>query len=175
MIIYRITNTVNGHFYIGKTTLTIEERFKKHYYNHKTLQTHLYRAMRKYGFDSFIIEELASNVKHLDEEETKYIAELNPHYNMTSGGDGGDTSSSPNFIKAMKEYHAKRTPESYATYGMLGKTSPIKGKKIVDSKCKPVSCDGLIFESIELAQDHFKGISVRKRLASDKYPNFYRL
>ena len=172
MIIYRITNTVNGHFYIGKTTLSIEKRFKKHYYNHKTLNTHLYRAMRKYGFDSFIIEELSSNVKNLNEAESKYISELKPHYNMTHGGDGGDTSSSPNFIRAMKEYHTRRTPESYATYGMLGKSHPAKGKR---QKGKPVSCDGLVFESIELAQEHFKGISIRKRLASDKYPNFYRL
>lgn len=172
MIIYKITNSVNGKFYIGKTTLTIEERFKKHFYNHKNGQTHLYRAMRKHGFDSFIIEELESNVKHLDEAEVKYISELNPHYNMTSGGEGGNTSSSPNFIKAIREVHAKRKPEDYATYGMLGKSHPGKGKR---QKGKAVSCDGLIFESIQLAQDHFKGISVRKRLASDKYPTFFRL
>lgn len=173
MIIYRITNIVNEHFYIGKTTLTIEQRFKKHFYNHKTMETHLYRAMRKYGFDNFIIEEIDSNVKNLDEAEVKYIAELNPHYNMTSGGDGGDTSSSPNFIKAMEDYHSKKSPESYASYGMLGKSHPAKGKR--NAKGKRVSCDGLVFESIELAQDHFKGISIRKRLASDKYTNFYRL
>ena len=172
MIIYKITNTVNGKFYIGKTTLTIEERFKKHFYNHKNGQTHLYRAMRKHGFDSFIIEELESNVKHLDEAEEKYISELNPHYNMTSGGEGGDTSSSPNFKHSMKQYHKNKPKSEYATYGMLGKSHPSKGKRC---KGKRVSCDELIFESIELAQDHFKGISVRKRLSSDKYPTFFRL
>ena len=40
---------------------------------------------------------------------------------MTEGGDGGDTSKSPNFIKAIKEYHANQPRERYATYGMLDK------------------------------------------------------
>lgn len=172
MIIYKITNTVNSKFYIGQTTLTVEKRFKKHFYNHKSGQSHLYRAMRKHGFNSFIIEELESNVKHLNEAETKYISELNPHYNMTSGGEGGDTSSSQNFKSSMKEYHNNKPKSEYATYGMLNKSHPGKGKR---QKGKRVSCDGLIFESIGLAQDHFKGISVRKRLASDKYPTFFRL
>lgn len=172
MIIYKITNTINKKFYIGKTTLTIEKRFKKHYYNHKDGQTHLYRAMRKHGFNSFIIEEIESNVKHLDEAEEKHILDLKPHYNMTCGGDGGDTSNSPNFKLSMKKYHSKKPKSEYATYGMLGKSHPGKGKR---QKGKRVSCDGLIFESIQLAQDHFKGISVRKRLDSKKYPTFFRI
>lgn len=172
MIIYKITNKVNGKFYIGKTTLTIEARFKKHFYNHRTGNTYLYKAMRKYGFENFAIEELQSNICDLNESEIRYIATLSPHYNMTLGGDGGDTSQSPNHIEAMKKHHKSRSPKDYASYGMLGKSHPGKGKR---HKGKPVSCDGLIFDSIELAQDHFKGISVRKRLDNDRYPTFFRL
>jgi group I intron endonuclease len=172
MYIYKITNTINGDFYIGKTTKTIEDRFQKHYYNHKLGQTYLYRAMRKYGFENFSVEIVETNPKDIDAAEIKYILEMNPTYNMTSGGEGGNTSSSPNFIKAMKESHQKRPPESYASYGMLGKSHPGKGKR---HKGKRVSCDGIIFDSIQLAQDHFVGISVRKRLSSDKYPTFFRI
>lgn len=176
MIIYKITNTVNGKFYIGKTTLTTEERFKKHFYNHKTGQTYLYKAMRKHGFDSFIIEELESNVNNLDEAEVKYISNLNPHYNMTSGGEGGDTSNSPNFIRAMQEMHSQRKPEDYATYGMKGKKQSDKFlNTIKKSNSYPVSCEGTIYESIVIAQEAYKGISIRKRIDNPKYPDFYRL
>ena len=65
MFIYKITNTTNGDFYIGKTTQSMEKRFSDHKYNtryDKVKDTHLYRAMRKYGVDVFIIEALESQV-----------------------------------------------------------------------------------------------------------------
>tara|TARA_R100000951_G_scaffold104517_1_gene97731 strand:+ start:48 stop:599 length:552 start_codon:yes stop_codon:yes gene_type:complete len=176
MHIYKITNNINGDFYIGKTIKTIEDRFQKHYYNHKLGQTYLYRAMRKYGFENFSIEIVETEPKDIDTAEVKYILEMNPIYNMTSGGEGGDTSSSPNFIKAMKESHRKRPPKSYASYGMLGKKQSDKQKRLLSKRNScPVSCEGIVFESVGKAQEHFLGISVRKRLDSDKYPTFYRL
>ena len=174
--IYLITNTINGKTYVGKTKLGIEERFKKHYYKHKTGQTYLYNAMRKYGFDNFKIEAIESEVLDLDIRECFWIDHLKPNYNMTSGGEGGDTSSSPNYINAMKEYHKKQPKERYATYGMSGKKqSNVFLSAIKKSNSCPVMCDGIEFASVGEAQDHFKGISVRKRLDNDRYPNFYRL
>ncbi len=128
--------------------------------------------MRKYGFNNFTIKILEDNVINLDEAEQKYISEMKPHYNMVAGGTGGDTSSSPNFKKSMKEYHKNKSKDSYATYGMLGKSHPFKGKK---RKGKPVSCGGIIFDSLVKAEDYFKGISVRKRLDNPKYPTFFRM
>lgn len=174
MIIYKITNIVNGKFYIGKTTLTIQARFRTHYYNHFNSNTHLYRAMRKYGFDNFCIEELESNVIDLNQSEIRFIAELKPQYNMTQGGDGGDTSSSENFINSMKIYHASKTPKDYATYGMLGKSHPGKGKSLL-ANCKKVSCEGVVYNSIKEAQAAYSGISIHKRLDSSKYPEFFRI
>jgi hypothetical protein len=130
--------------------------------------------MRKYGFDSFIITVLEEKVKHLNETEIEYISRLNPTYNMTSGGDGGDTSNSPNFKRSMKEYHSNKDKKSYATYGMLGKVHPNKGGKNLKTSC-PVVCEGIYFNSVGEAEKHFKGISVRKRLDSNSHPNFYRL
>lgn len=174
MIIYKITNVVNGKFYIGKTTLTIEERFKTHFYKHKSGKTHLYKAMRKYGFENFTIEPIETDVFDLNEAETRLIAELKPHYNMTTGGDGGNTALSPNFKRSMTEYHSRKPISEYATYGMSGKPHPMKGKSNARNYC-PVSCDGILFDSVGQAQEYFVGISIRKRLDSDKYPNFYRL
>ena len=92
MTIYQITNTVNGKIYIGKTIRTIEERFQRHTYNaNAKIQTHLYNAMRKYGKEAFTVTELESgfdNEESLNEAEVRYIAELNPQYNMTEGGEG---------------------------------------------------------------------------------------
>ena len=92
MYIYQITNTVNGKIYIGKTTKTIEERFRRHAYNaNAKSQTHLHRAIRKYGTEAFTITELESGFNSeddLNEAEIRYISELSPHYNMTAGGDG---------------------------------------------------------------------------------------
>ena len=58
--IYKITNTVNNKIYIGKTEETIERRFYEHKLNVKTghKRSRLYSAMKHYGFDKFIVEEL---------------------------------------------------------------------------------------------------------------------
>ena len=57
--VYKITNTVNGMFYIGKT-YNIEKRFSEHIENSKlkTSQTNLSKGIRKYGAESFKIEKL---------------------------------------------------------------------------------------------------------------------
>lgn len=93
--IYRITNTVNGDCYVGMTTKDIHVRFERHLYNSTTKQTHLYRAIRKYGRDNFVVElleevSLPSEHPHkvLGEREEYWVAQLAPHYNMTNGGEG---------------------------------------------------------------------------------------
>ena len=92
MYIYQITNTVDGKIYIGKTTKTIEERFQRHAYNaNAKSQTHLHRAIRKYGTEAFTITELESGFNSeddLNEAEIRYISDLSPQYNMTEGGEG---------------------------------------------------------------------------------------
>jgi group I intron endonuclease len=125
-MIYKITNRINGDFYIGYS-LEPSKRFVRHKRNARIGQeTYLYNAMRKYGIDNFIMDIIDENGSY-DSEKT-YIAELSPVYNMTAGGEGGDTSLSPNFKKAMAEYHSKKTKENYATYGMLGKKQTDKTK-----------------------------------------------
>jgi len=183
MIIYKITNKITNDFYIGKTTKTKEERFQKHKYNSSyNSKTYLYRAMRKYSVENFIIEEVESQIENekLNEREQFWIEKLNPKYNMTSGGDGGETHCSPNFINAMKEYHKRKPKEEYATYGMLGKKYPDEGKKKVGkANSYPVVCEGKEFSSIKEAEEYYKSLgtpkSVRKRIDSPKHPDWYRI
>ena len=91
--IYKITNDINGKIYIGKTLLTVEERFKQHYHdsqresmNHRPL----YAAMRKYGCNHFSVETVEET--NLPEEREKYWIEyygsFKNGYNATVGGDG---------------------------------------------------------------------------------------
>ena len=69
----------------------------------KNGKTYLQRAIKKYGSEYFKCEILETVNFHndLDQKERDWIKLLNPSYNITEGGEGGDTSKSPNFIDAM--------------------------------------------------------------------------
>jgi|DEB0MinimDraft_6_1074348.scaffolds.fasta_scaffold31477_2 group I intron endonuclease len=184
MIIYKITNEINGNFYIGKTTKTIEERFRNHLYesSYKRSNTPLYKAIRKYGKNNFTIKivECEVPVLELDDREKYWIEKLQPHYNLTKGGEGGDTSNSPNFIQSMKEYHKRKPREEYATYGMLGKTQPKSSReKVSKANSYPVVCEGKEFQSIKKAEEYYRALgtpkSVRKRIDSPKHKDWYRI
>lgn len=176
--IYKITNIITGDFYIGKTTKSIQERFKRHERNSKTGTTYLYRAFRKYGISNFIIESIEStNKSSLNEREMYWISKLSPVYNMTSGGDGGDTSKSPNYINGMKTRDMKGSNNP-----MFGRSRPDTHKYLISAKDKmiaanrcPVMCEGVYYESVGAAEKMYPGIKIRTRLDSDNYPEFYRL
>ena len=87
--IYKITNLVNGHFYIGMS-VDIEKRFRDHKAPRSLNRNHvLSRAMRRHGRENFILEVLEQcEESSLSRREIFWIAELKPHYNMTAGGIG---------------------------------------------------------------------------------------
>ena len=175
--VYKITNTITQDEYIGKS-----KEIKRRWNRHKQLartdgQTYLYRAMRKYGINNFklsIIEECSPDI--LNEREMYWIKERQPLYNMTEGGDGGNTADSPNYKSAIKLYHANKLPESYATYGMLGKKQSQKQKDAISKRnsCRVV-VHGVEYSSVKKAQEANPGISVRKRIESRHHPDCYRI
>lgn len=58
--IYLIRNLVNGKGYVGKTQVTVAERFRNHKYDAKRGSIcPLHRAMRKYGVECFSVVETA--------------------------------------------------------------------------------------------------------------------
>lgn len=92
--IYKITNCLNGKVYIGKTTGTIEERFKKHIqdsHKDRCKERPLYRAFNKYGVKNFsieVVEEVPLEI--LSEKEIYWIGYYHSYgegYNATIGGD----------------------------------------------------------------------------------------
>lgn len=93
--IYCITNVINNKQYVGKTTLTVEERFRNHCKDRKKRRNEkrpLYNAMNKYGVDNFVFETLIEcTAEELSTYEQFYIDKLDTYkhgYNATKGGDG---------------------------------------------------------------------------------------
>ena len=93
--IYIIRNKINDKVYIGKTNVTIEQRFRDHIYDSKKRRCEkrpLYSAMRKYGADQFYIE-LIEETDDTSNREKYWIAFYNSYhygYNATLGGDGSE-------------------------------------------------------------------------------------
>lgn len=93
--IYLITNKINNKKYVGKTTQSIEKRWKEHISDSKKEKCEirpLYRAMRKYGIENFSIIKIEKcDTKILSEREQYWIQYYNTYkdgYNATLGGDG---------------------------------------------------------------------------------------
>lgn len=99
MVIYKITNKINGKCYIGKTIQNFEQYKKYHIATsknkkHKTYNKVLYKAFRKYGINNFEWEIITqcNALDELNKNEIYYIEyfdSINNGYNLTSGGDGG--------------------------------------------------------------------------------------
>lgn len=90
MIIYKTTNLVNGKVYVGKDAYN-----RSTYFGSGNI---LRRAIAKYGKENFKKEilEVCKSLAHLAEREKYWIAELHSTdrsigYNLTEGGNGGDT------------------------------------------------------------------------------------
>ncbi len=101
MIIYLITNKVNGKKYVGQHCGDSENRWRQHLRESLNLSNNkpLYSSMRKYGLDNFsyeVLEEIPfeSGQRELDLREIFHIHNQNSYignghgYNLTLGGGG---------------------------------------------------------------------------------------
>lgn len=90
--IYCITNIANGTKYIGQTKIGANNRLAKHIKASDGGNMILNKAIRKYGKDNFVIEEIETGIKsqrELDEKEINYIKEYKSKYNLYNVADGG--------------------------------------------------------------------------------------
>ncbi len=94
--IYLVRNTANGKTYVGQTTLTVENRWKRHVNEsiHNS-RCRIHMAIRKYGAESFVVEELCEcpDRVSLDETERFFVwllgsSKRSMGYNLTLGGGG---------------------------------------------------------------------------------------
>lgn len=109
-IIYKIENMINHKVYIGQTSQErgfkdrycrkgqgIERVYNSYLYEQKHnryYNIHLFRAIEKYGFDAFVVDEIfdvALTECELNEKEMFYIKQFDSFYNgynSTLGGEG---------------------------------------------------------------------------------------
>lgn len=138
MLVYKITNTINGKVYVGQTRQKLNVRFRQHGYKTSNCSL-IYRAIVKHGTQAFKIEQIhtANSQSELDQKESYFINEFNslsPNgYNLTSGGEGGYKRSKETRLKlslAGKGKSRPHTPESKAklSAAKLGSKNPQYGR-----------------------------------------------
>lgn len=174
LTIYKITCVDNQKVYIGQTSETIEKRFARHMgYQKDDSDTKFYRAVRKYGRDSFRIEAIdyADSQEELDQKEKYYIDyydSVKKGYNSKDsiGKCGGDTLSSHQNIKEIKEKIRKsklgdKNPmriygglhgEQNGMFGKCGKDNPFA------KRCMAISIDGtdiIEFDTLTELKEYF--------------------
>lgn len=155
MLIYKITNLVNNKIYIGK-----QENLNESYMGSGLLIT---RAIKKYGKENFS-KEIICKCKTSDELNQKEIYWINKMksteksigYNITKGGDGGDTlSNHPNKEKIIKQINITRRNRGIG----VGPKNHNYGKKLSEETKKKISN-----KNKEL---YAKGIIPRQRMTPD--------
>jgi group I intron endonuclease len=100
MIVYLVTNLINGKRYVGVTESTLDERWALHVASSRCPKSRAYRfmsvvrAIAKHGPESFTrkVIETCETSAAMNEAEVRWIAELGTQdsskgYNLTAGGE----------------------------------------------------------------------------------------
>ena len=154
MIVYKITNTINGKAYIGQSQTSLERRWTLHKSDAKRNidNYHFHKAIRKYGTDCWILEilEEINDIELLNEAEKKWIEyydTFNNGYNSTNGGENGYIISDE-VKKRMRNNHWSK--KEYFIPSMLGKHHTEETKQKMRDK------------SNNMSEEHKKKLSLSK-------------
>ena len=137
MYIYKITNLINEKIYIGKR---VRHKDINSYYGSGLI---IKQAIKKYGKNNFKKEiiEYCNNKKKLNEREIYWIAKLKPKYNITKGGNGGDTlSNHPNLDQLRSKFgHNKLLGRHLSEETKRKMSESSKGKKVSEETKRKIS------------------------------------
>lgn len=133
-------HTLNGKKYVGYTGKTMEQRLQDHIGEAlEGSDRHFHRAINKYGSENIVSEVLAEvynkdEAKKLEETFVEKLDTFKNGYNMTRGGDGGNTLEK--YTEEKMNEHRKL--KSYNAVGMNnGNAKPdITKEMIVDAVCQ---------------------------------------
>ena len=104
MIVYKITNKINGKIYIGQTIQGLSKRWNGHVHNNAS-NSAISSAIKKYGSENFTIESLVEcfSVEEMNQNERFFIKALDtiaPNgYNLKPGGAQGGPLSEASKLK----------------------------------------------------------------------------
>lgn len=172
---------INGKPYIGQTKQTFEKRLKDHKKssknpNDKSYNVPLYRAIRKYGWETLIPEILENDIddNELNDREIFYINLYNTMspigYNLTSGGNQmmicSDESREKMRLAAMERY---KNPELHEKLSLAAKkryADPEERRKASERlKARPISNPRKCTHTKDLP----KYVSARRRASGFRY------
>jgi group I intron endonuclease len=124
MIVYKITNLINGKCYIGSTTKTLANRKYGHIRESKYRCKHvIHKALRKYGEDNFKWEILCKclSIKEIQKKEAYFIK----YYNTFKNG----YNSTPGFDNTTLGYKFTAQQRKDVSERVRGKNNPNYGNK----------------------------------------------
>ena len=186
-IIYKFTNNINGHSYIGQT-INPKSRYQDHVGRVKK-NTGLDTAIAKYGAENFSYEVLyetpelpCSQVKDLlNEKEIYYINKYDTYnngYNQTLGGKGTVGMSCSEKSKEFRKWYNAHRNEllSDETREKLRRNAILNKDKLHSVEARKKMSDKNIFiqkseESIQKMKDSLKGRSTRQGVKINLYEN----
>jgi group I intron endonuclease len=115
MIVYRITNRVNGKMYIGQTIKPLSHRWTNHVVDAKKGSDFLiHKAIRKHGAEAFDVEVLCvcSSEVEMNDRELHYTDSFNTvmpqGYNMKPGGNCSGMRGKKHSLETKQEMSASR-------------------------------------------------------------------
>jgi group I intron endonuclease len=140
LVIYTITNKVNGKKYVGQSRRGFRPRKSEHLhrFNLGERDHKLYQAMREHGLENFVFEVVCCALKpeYLDELEIFFIEKFNSFrrgYNMTCGGDSISDETRAKISAAHKGRKITWAHKSVATRKLRGLYGPenctVRGSK----------------------------------------------
>ena len=143
--IYKITNKINGHFYIGSASRDIWTRIREHDTTYKKSKNGgklkhpiLWAAYDKYGPENFKCEVVETvnddcTLKDLLAKEGYYIRTLKPQYNICQSPEKGGI---PNKDRKLSEVWKQRIAEKSAQYKHDAETLALVTKNNKENACK---------------------------------------
>jgi len=154
MIIYKITNKINGKVYIGQTIKSLSSRFKTHL-NEKYQKFAIHRAIEKYGKENFDIVQIDSAVtkEDLNKKEIYWISFYNSMnkdfgYNLKEGGN-----SSVLCEESRKKIAKTHLGKKYTTERKLNISNSLKGRRLSEEHKNNLS---ISHSQKKLSEDHKK-------------------
>ena len=186
-IIYKSTNIVNGHVYIGFTSKGLQERIRTHKNRcSSNVKCKFYSSVRKYGWNNFIFEELYTSIDGdhcLNTMEPFFIKEYDSYHkglNDTLGGNGiigywteKNRKKQSDFIKSTwtasrrvknglmaKERMTGKPKSEQHKLNLRGKRPHVDQSGSKNNNAKPVSTPYGIFGSIKTAQKWINNMGI---------------